>query len=137
MPLYSFQCFVCGDVQDRIFSFELRPKRIPCEVCPDAESEYIVGKPAFFRIAIEGNGRKGYKMDMGNGRKVVRSATRERYEHEGGNRPSAQYAKDPTKVREITQSVYTKEYGRKVAAEKKEVVSKLETAVKAIGRGEK
>jgi hypothetical protein len=137
MPLYAFQCFVCKAVTEKILKPELRPKMIKCESCPDGDAEYIVGAPAHFRIAIDGNGRKGYKMDMGNGKKVVRSATRERYEHEAGNRNSQELTDTPGKMREHTKSVYTKEYGRKVEAEKKEKMKNLEKAIVAIKQGEK
>lgn len=131
MPIYAFQCFDCGEVTDIITKPELRPGKVTCEKCPDGTAEYIVGAPAQFRIAIDGNGRKGYKMDMGNGKKVVRSVTRERFEHEGGNRGGKEFEKDRSKMRALTQSVYTKEYGRKVEAEQKEKMKKLETVITA------
>lgn len=137
MPIYAFQCFDCEKVTDIITKADLRPQTIACEHCPDGTAEYIVGAPSYFRLAIDANGRKGYKMDMGNGKQVIRSATRERYEHEGGNRGGKQFIEDRTKVRDVTQSVYTKEYGRKVEAEKKEKMNTLTKAITAMQKGQK
>lgn len=134
MPLYSYFCRWCEKITDKIFKYEERKDWVPCEHCKDYPADYQMGIPAHFRIAIDGNGRKGYKMDMGNGKKTVRSATREQYEHRAGNMPAKDLMKN---ARSTTQSVYTKEYGRKVEAEKKEKMKQLEKAVVAIKKESK
>jgi putative FmdB family regulatory protein len=129
MPIYSFHCTWCETTTDKIFKSDERPNLIKCPNCNDYPAEYRVGKPAHFRIAIDGNGRKGYKTDQGNGKKTVRSATREQYEHRAGNMSAKDFKANP---RSASQSVYTKEYGKKVEAEKKEKMKTLEKAITAI-----
>ena len=64
-----------------------------------------------FRIKFDNQGRIGYKNDLGDGKQTYRSATREQYEHNLGNR-SAQGLKDMGSDK--SKSVYTKEYARAV-----------------------
>ena len=115
MPLYSFYCPDCEVLSDEIFKVGERPGSIICHICHH-EAKYVMSAPSQFRISVEGNGRKGYKTDMGNGRKTVRSETRERYEHRLGNTPAAEIKKNPNA---LTESAYTKRYAEKVGAEKK------------------
>lgn len=134
MPMYSFVCVDCGEETTKILKPELRPQRIKCEQCPDGEAEYTIGAPCMFRVSIEGNGRKGYKMDMGNGKKVVRSSTREAYEHNIGNMSAKTYKENP---RAANKSMYTKDYQRKMDGEKKAKEQQLQRAVAAIKKERK
>ena len=114
MPLYSYVCTGCEETTDEIFKYDDRPEIIKCPLCDTGVAEYMMGKPAHFRIAIDGNGRKGYKMDMGNGKQTVRSSTREQYEHRAGNMP---VEKLKGNVKSTSESVYTKAYSEHLQKE--------------------
>ena len=131
MPLYEFVCD-CGAAVEKLMSADLRPRRIDCPANCGGDAEYRVGMPAHFRIAIEGGGRRGYKMDMGNGRKTVRSATRERWEHQAGNQQRKDFNADP---RAASASQYTREYQRKLDEEKKTKQAAVVHAAKNAEKG--
>lgn len=132
MPIYSYYCESCDAVTDEIHRYDERPPTVSCSLC-SKDAEYRVSSPGHFRISVEGNGRKGYKTDMGNGRKVVRSETRERYEHRLGNTPDAEIKKNPNA---LTESAYTKRYAEKVKVETKEKNDKAMRQFKQIMKGE-
>jgi hypothetical protein len=108
MPLYQYWCEPCEHFTDRIFKYDEKPAVVPCEQC-EALAEYQVGNPAQLRIKYDQNGRVGYRMSLGDGRQIHRSATREKYEHTLGNKSAKDvHAMGVNK----NKSVYTKEYGR-------------------------
>lgn len=106
MPLYGFECQECGTVTDKIFHHtETRPDHVPCENC-GRNANYRMFDVGYIRIGIEANGRVGYKQLLKDGKRTVRSATRERYEHLAGSRT----AKEIKEMgRDISKSVLTKE----------------------------
>jgi len=118
MPLYEYHCPLCGNVLDKIFSYDERPEKVPCDTprC-EGDAAYHMGMPGMFRIKFDQNGRIGYKQDMGDGKKTYRSATREKYEHNIGSKPLKDVQGSGS---EKSQSVYTKEYDRHVKAKEKE-----------------
>lgn len=132
MPIYEFRCSSCETPSELICRYDERPPQIICPECTVGTAEYHVGSPAQFRIAIDGNGRKGYKMDMGNGKKVVRSSTRERYEHQIGNRPTADVLANRGSE---SKSVYTKAYQEKVDSENKVKREGLKKAIQMMKKG--
>jgi len=62
------------------------------------------------KVQFEQNGRVAYRIDLGNGKPVYRSASRERYEHAAGN-IGADRLKEAKRQKEdikLNESVYTK-----------------------------
>lgn len=106
MPLYQYFCDPCGLFIDELFKASERPNGIPCTGCGKT-AEYRIGAPGMTRIQFEQNGRVGYKMKLNNGAEIRRSATRERYEHIGGNK-SVKELKSMGK--DLNRSVYSKSY---------------------------
>lgn len=67
------------------------------------------------RSQFERNGRIGYNYNLGNGRKFIRSATREKYEHNLGNLSAAERKKQGNS---IADSVYSSSFKRAIKDEK-------------------
>lgn len=128
MPLYEYHCPECGNIIDKICSYDSKPKTVPCTTprC-EGEAEYRVGMPGMFRIQFDQNGRIGYKQDMGDGKKTFRSATREKYEHNIGSKPLKDVQGSGS---EKSRSVYTKEYDRHVRTKEKEKAERLKKTIK-------
>jgi hypothetical protein len=61
------------------------------------------------RVKFDQNGRVGYKTDYGTGKKRFSSATREKYEHNIGNKALKDVQGSGS---EKADSVYSKEYSR-------------------------
>ena len=130
MPIYEFVCTSCDAIHESVFKSQERPTHIDCENCSQPLSaEYRVGKPAMFRVKFDQNGRIGYKYDMGNGKQQIRSATRENYEHNLGNRTKKDLKEMGT---DRNKSVYTKEYDRHVRSTEKQKVEKANKELKSI-----
>ena len=129
MPLYEYVCLNCGAIHDKIFRYDDKPTEIQCEACEEGQAEYRVGAPAMFRVKFDQNGRVAYKYDMGNGVKQIRSATREAYEHNAGNRTSKDFKEMGS---DRNKSVYTKAYDRHVRAKEKEKVARADATLKKI-----
>jgi putative FmdB family regulatory protein len=127
MPLYEYYCESCESYSEEIFKSSEKPTTIDCANCGRAGAEYRVGKPAMFRIKFDQGGRIGYKMDMGNGKKVHRSATREAYEHNIGSKSYKDAKESKT---DLNRSVYTKEYGREVEKKEKQKAEKFAKGLK-------
>lgn len=105
MPLYPFMCDEpegCGHETTFLCSFDDLPAEPVCEKCgKPVRRVYGIGMA---RISYSQNGREAVAVNLGGGKNIYRSKTRENYMNGKG-----------------TQSVYTKEYqGRldKAAAEK-------------------
>jgi putative FmdB family regulatory protein len=128
VPLYEFHCPNCGNMIERLFSFDKRPEKIECDTprC-EGEAEYHVAMPGMIRVKFDQNGRIGYKHDMGDGKKTYRSATREQYEHTIGNKPLKDVQGSGG---DKAKSVYTKEYDRHVRKQEKEKVERRKHALK-------
>jgi hypothetical protein len=126
----------CGASHDQIYKYEEKPATIPCESegC-DGVGEYVVGRPAMYRIKFDNGGRVGFKIDSGDGKTQYRSATRERYEHNIGNRSAADLKKMTSD--EKSGSVYTREYDRHVKQKEKATLDKANTELKQILKGQK
>jgi predicted nucleic acid-binding Zn ribbon protein len=128
MPIYKFRCEneECAHVTefmhlakvlaDGSVGTEPCPASAECEVCKGTTSK-VFEAPGMSRISFDRNGKKGIEIRSGNSRRTT-SATREKYEHDIGNRNS----KDLKGYR--PDSVYSKEVQKvvdqqKLAKEKK------------------
>jgi hypothetical protein len=69
------------------------------------------------RTQFERNGRIGYEYKLANGKKFIRSATRERYEHNLGSLGSKALKE---KGRSVADSVYSRSFQKSLDAKKKE-----------------
>ena len=105
MPNYSFECPNCGKQIDHFCSIADMPEKIPCDNCTGVDCTRVLSAPGMIRVKFDKNGYVGYKIDMGNEKKLYRSATRENYEHQMGNTPS----KD-VNARKAAKDVLTKDY---------------------------
>ena len=77
------------------------------------------------KVQFEQNGRIGYRIDVGDGKQIYRSATREKYEHTVGNTGREKYReakRQGTKIEE-NKSIYTKAYDKKVEKHKKDTTA--------------
>ena len=83
MPIYEYLCDACGEITDTVCKFEEKPKKMTCKCGKKAGP--CMSSPAQVKISLDANGYKGYRINLGDGRKVARSATREKYEHQIGN----------------------------------------------------
>lgn len=83
------------------------------------------------KVQYEQNGRVAYKVDVGDGKHIHRSATRERYEKALGNTSGATTAKVKP------ESVYTKAYGEKVKEQQKQTMAMHNRNLKKILKGDK
>lgn len=83
------------------------------------------------KVQFDRSGRVGYRIDVGNGKQIVRSATRERYEHMVGNtgRDKLREAKRQGYDLGLNDSVYTKSYKKKVEEAK---VNKAQTQARVL-----
>ena len=68
------------------------------------------------RAQFERNGRVGYEYRLANGKKIIRSATRERYEHNIGNLSQTALKE---KGRSVADSVYSKSFQKHLDSKKK------------------
>ena len=91
------------------------------------------------RVQFEQNGRIGYRIDVGDGKQLYRSATREQYEHKVGNIGADRYkeAKRQGEDLKINDSVYAKAYGEKVKEAEKKKTEKFQRGLKKILKGGK
>lgn len=127
MPLYEYVCLSCEAVHDKVFKYDEKPESIPCEYCQCNLAEYRFGKPAMFRVKFDQNGRVGYKYDMGDGKKQVRSATRENYEKNALSRTAKDFKEMGA---DRNRSIYTKEYDRHVRSKEKEKLAQANQTFK-------
>ena len=69
------------------------------------------------RVQFVQNGRIGYRIDVGDGKQIHRSATRERYEHVIGNTGSDAFkeAKRQGHPIDTTKTVFEKKYGKAIS----------------------
>lgn len=91
------------------------------------------------KVQFVQNGRIGYRIDVGNGQQIYRSATRERYEHVVGN-TGAEQSKEMKRQGvpiEYNKTVFEKKYGEAVAKGKKEKAAAVEKKFKSIIKGDK
>ena len=58
MPLYAYQCYECGKIQEVMRSVKNRDKSIACDHCM-CNSERIIG-PVAFRLIGDGWAKDGY-----------------------------------------------------------------------------
>lgn len=84
------------------------------------------------KVQYEQNGRVAYRIDIGDGKFIHRSATRERYERQIGNTAGADNARKTEQ-----KSVYTKAYAEAVEKKKKENLAMHERNLKKIISGGK
>lgn len=106
MPCYEYVCKTCDELVEHIFKYEEKPHDVPCPCCGGI-AEYRVGMPGYFKVKYDQHGRVGYKYDLGNGKTIHRSASRENHEHNLGSRSEKDLK---TMGNEKGKSVYTKEY---------------------------
>lgn len=119
MPIYEYLCEPCDAATDTVCKYSEKPATLPCSQC--GKPAYpCMSKPSHFKVRFDANGRVGYKVDMGDRRVLARSATREQYEHNIGNKP----AKELKHLAKSSKSVYTKEYQRAVDGQKKQKFEK-------------
>lgn len=91
------------------------------------------------KVQFEQNGRIGYKVSIGNGKHLYRSATKERYDHMVGNTGASaiREAKRQGYKMGSTDSVFTKSYDQKVKEAKKENFAHHNRQLKKILKGDK
>jgi hypothetical protein len=92
------------------------------------------------KVQFEQNGRIGYRIGLGDGRQIHRSATREKYEHTLGNMGSHQYKKEKAQGAQnerLNESQYSKAYGDAVKKKKKDTMDMHNRNLKKILKGEK
>lgn len=83
------------------------------------------------RVQYEQNGYKAYKIDVGDGKNIYRSAAREKYEHTMGNTASSKY-----KDIKSHDNVYSKSYQKHVNEKKKKTEAMHVHNLKKIFKGE-
>ena len=66
------------------------------------------------KVQFEQNGRIGYKISVGDGKHIYRSATREKYEHTVGNTSRSKLTEKKQELGSLNESVYSKSYGEAV-----------------------
>lgn len=116
MPYYKYQC----DNEDCLkLTEELLPiSKYPGDSisCPDCgkQARQIIEAPGMVKIKFERNGRKATMTVLDNGRQFIKSATREKYEHDVGNKA----AKDFKGYR--TETVWANNVQKEVDRRKKE-----------------
>lgn len=89
------------------------------------------------KVQFEQNGRIGYKISVGDGKHVYRSATRERYEHTVGNTSQSKLREKQQELGSLNNSVYSKSYGEAVKKTEKENLEKHNRNLKKILKGGK
>lgn len=91
------------------------------------------------RVRYDQNGRVAYRIDVGGGKQIHRSATREHYEHMIGNTGSAKIAEAKRQGYKMgsNESQYTKAYGEKVKAAEKQRMETKNREFKKILKGVK
>jgi len=91
------------------------------------------------KVQYEQNGRLAYRIDVGNGKHIHRSASRERYEHAAGNIGADRYkeAKRQGEDLKLNESAYTKQYGEKVKKAEKDKMDTHNRNLKKILKGGK
>lgn len=91
------------------------------------------------KVQFEQNGRIGYRIGLGDGKSLYRSATKERYEHMVGNTGASKIAEAKRQGYKLgsTDSVFTKSYGEKVRDAKKANFEMHNRNLKKILKGEK
>lgn len=119
MPIYAYACAACECVTETIRGYDDRLADNPCDSC-GGPAQYTISAPGHFRIGYEQNGRKAVQINMGGGKKLYRSMTRENFERKAGNISAADYnKKNPFEKRKLNESVYTKGYIEHLKKEKK------------------
>jgi len=83
------------------------------------------------KVQYEQNGRVAYRVDVGDGKFIHRSATREKYERTMGNTSGG----NTSSVK--PESVYTKAYAEKVKEKQKETMAMHNRNLKKILKGER
>lgn len=128
MPIFKFRCEneECDHVTEFMHLAKVRPdgtvgidpcpESAACEKCTGATTR-VIEFPGMSRVTFDRNGKKGIEIRNGDSKRTT-SATREKYEHDIGNRNS----KDLKGYR--PDSVYSKEVQKvvdqqKLAKEKK------------------
>ncbi len=105
--------YLYRDSEGSEFTYEFGADETPPETIDGAKRicllPYKLG--GYTRVQFERNGRIGYEYRQSDGTKRIVSATREKYEHNMGNMGSKALKEAGTKKNE---SVYTKEFGKKV-----------------------
>lgn len=91
------------------------------------------------RVQFVQNGRVGYRIDLGDGKQLYRSATREKYEHTIGNTGSDAFkeAKRQGKPIDTVETVFEKKYGAAVKEAKDKKYAAANKKFKSILKGEK
>ena len=90
------------------------------------------------KVQFEQNGRIGYRIDVGDGKQIYRSATREKFEHRAGNMGAHQFKREKEQGMDntrLSESAYTKAYGEKVKKVKKETAAMHTRNLKKILKG--
>ena len=92
------------------------------------------------KVQFEQNGRIGYRIDVGDGKQIYRSATREKFEHQVGNMGAQQFKKEKEqglKSERLSESAYTKAYAEKVKESKRKTTEMHKRNLKKILSGGK
>jgi predicted nucleic acid-binding Zn ribbon protein len=128
MPIYKFRCDneECDHITEFLHLAKVRddgsvgtdpcPESAQCAICAGTTKK-VFEAPGLSRITFDRNGKKGIEIRHGNSKRLT-SATREKYEHDIGNKNS----KDLKGFR--TESVHSKSVQkvldqRRIAQEKK------------------
>jgi hypothetical protein len=89
------------------------------------------------KVQFEQNGRIGYKISIGGGKHIYRSATRERYEHTVGNTSQSKLKEKKQELGSLNNSVYSKSYGEAVKTTEKKQLDQHNRNLKKILKGDK
>lgn len=89
MPLYDYTCTkeACGITFEETRPYENREEQATCPEC-GSPAKYMFSFNGVARVTFERNGKKGVEIRTSGGGKRIVSATREKYEHDVGNRNS-------------------------------------------------
>lgn len=131
--------YVSSSGEERIYEFPAKedaPEKIgkfkKAEMLPYTDMNLMT------KVQFERNGRVGYDINLGDGKHIRRSATREQYEHKVGNTGIEEIKRAKREGQKIdwNPSVYTKPFADAVEkAKQKKTIEKARAATKFLKGG--
>jgi hypothetical protein len=117
VPYYKYLCEVesCQHFEEMpLLKISEHPGTTkPCAECGGTANQ-VIETPGMVKIYFERNGRKAVSIKAEGGKEVIRSGTREKWEHDTCNRPAAEYKHTRT------QTVWSNSVQKEVDRRKKE-----------------